>query len=85
MVRVNRKQPKLQPQTNHTMHITLQPAYGRDYRSVAAVKADYDAGKDFIIASVSHPDFGRYCSKRDLQGQTVNIRYAKNMKVMVLK
>ena len=31
--------------------ITLTPAYGRDYKSKAAVLEDWNAGKDFIIAS----------------------------------
>ncbi len=29
---------------------TLVPAYGRDYKSKAAVQADFDAGKDFLTS-----------------------------------
>ena len=31
---------------------TLMPAYGRDYKSKAAVQADLDAGKDFLTTGV---------------------------------
>ena len=34
--------------------ITLIPAYGRDYASAKAVKADWAAGKDFLIAQYGH-------------------------------
>ena len=40
--------------------MTLVPAYGRDYKSAAAVKADWEAGKDFQIAAT-----GQYCSVRN--------------------
>jgi len=30
--------------------MTILPAYGRDYKSAAAVKADWAAGKDFQSA-----------------------------------
>ena len=29
-------------------YITLQPAYGRDYKSAKSASADYDANKDFV-------------------------------------
>jgi len=32
------------------MFVTVVPAYGRDYTSGKAAKADWDANKDFIIA-----------------------------------
>jgi len=58
--------------------MTLTPAYGRDYKSKKAVQADLDAGKDFIIADLFHPDSGRYCNNADLKSsgvKTVMIRY----------
>lgn len=45
--------------------MTLLPAYGRDYKSKAAAKADFDAGKDFEIAGIG-PDCGRYVNKPQL-------------------
>jgi hypothetical protein len=39
--------------------LCLIPAYGRKYTSREAMRADWDAGKDFKI------DGGPYCSVRD--------------------
>lgn len=64
---------------------TLIPAYGRDYKSALEVKADFDAGKDFLIADFSHPYDGKPASKRDLALGTVNVRYSKLRKVCVVK
>ena len=58
--------------------MTLIPAYGRDYKSVKAVKADWEAGKDFRIADMSSPDDGRYANKDQFaKGTRVGIRYAR--------
>ena len=59
--------------------VTAVPAYGRDYKSAAAVKADWQAGKDFRCA-VS----GQYLSIRD-DIPEVWVRYAKQMKVVRVK
>jgi hypothetical protein len=54
------------------------PAYGRDYKSASAVKADWLAGKDFRCA-VS----GQYLSIRDPYSQVeVWVRYAKLTKLV---
>ena len=53
------------------------PAYGRDYKSKAAVIADWQAGKDFRCA-VS----GRYLSSRDNVPAQVWVRYAKLTKLV---
>jgi hypothetical protein len=53
------------------------PAYGRDYKSKAAVLTDWLAGKDFRC-SVS----GRYLSVRDAPPNQVWIRYAKLTKLV---
>ena len=67
--------------------LTLVPAYGRDYKSKAAVEADLRAGKDFTICDMSCSDDGRYANLQDLQGEydQVNIRYARLTKVTVIK
>lgn len=66
--------------------MTLTPAYGRDYKSQKAVRADFDADKDFIIADIMHPDCGRYVNKTQLTAeQSVNVRYAELAKVMVIQ
>jgi hypothetical protein len=62
-----------------TNWIEVTPAYGRDYTSAKAAKADWNAGKDFF-----DPSIGRYMSKRDADADpnmSVIIRYAKNLKV----
>ena len=53
------------------------PAYGRDYKSKAAVLADWQAGKDFRCA-VS----GRYLSVRDALPNQIWIRYSKLTKLV---
>ena len=62
--------------------LTLSPAYGRDYTSQKAVKADWDADKDFVIETFG-PDMGRYINKSQAPGK-VSIRYAKLTKVVIL-
>lgn len=62
----------------------LGPAYGRDYKSLKAVKEDLHAGKDFLIRNFFSPHDGRYANINDLRnaGETkVQIRYDKDRKV----
>lgn len=33
--------------------VTLTPAYGRDYKTKKEFMADFEAGKDFIINTIS--------------------------------
>jgi hypothetical protein len=55
--------------------MTVTPAYGRDYKSAAAARADWNAGKDFRIALS-----GQYCSIRD-NIPDVLIRYNRLTKI----
>lgn len=55
--------------------LTVIPAYGRDYRSAKDAKADWQAGKDFQIATYG-PDDGRYCNRADAP-EGVMIRYKR--------
>lgn len=67
--------------------MTLVPAYGREYKSKAAVITDFNAGKDFEIASIG-PDMGRYVNKPQLVEAKVGevmIRYAKLTKIVAVK
>ena len=64
--------------------MTLTPAYGRDYKSKAAVVADLKADKDFIIADIT----SRWCGKPANRSQlieagtrVVTVRYGKLRKV----
>lgn len=56
------------------------PAYGRDYKSAKEAKADWKAGKDFIINDFFSPYDGKPCSIRDTKDQVL-IRYDKLRKV----
>ena len=55
--------------------MTVTPAYGRDYKSQKAVKADWNAGKDFVLRDISSQWDGRLCNKEDLAGKSVMVRY----------
>jgi hypothetical protein len=67
-------------------YLTVVPAYGRDYKSKAAVLADWNAGKDFRIQDISSPDNGRYVNKADKPADvTLNIRYKRLTMVAVIK
>lgn len=61
-------------------YMTLVPAYGRDYTSGKAAKADFEANKDFTIMDISSRWDGKVANKEDLQKEapiTLNIRYKK--------
>jgi hypothetical protein len=60
------------------MWLELVPAYGRDYKSQAEVKAAWNRGEDFKLP------YGPYCNKADAEreGAKVIIRYSKLMKVV---
>ena len=63
------------------MRTTVIPAYGRDYRSVKDVTADFDANKDFLICDVASRFDGRYINKEQLSaGDVLAVRYAGNRK-----
>ena len=60
---------------------TLTPAYGRDYKSAKAVKADYYGGKDFTFHQVGNRYDGTKCSCRDFIGKAVILRYNRDRRV----
>lgn len=51
-------------------YIEVTPAYGRDYTSKKAVLADWNAGKDFIVATPGH---GTYINKEDAENVGSNL------------
>ena len=55
-------------------------AYGRDYKSAKAAKADWAADKDFVIRDYG-PDCGRYVNRQDYPTGSVTIRYSADRKV----
>lgn len=51
----------------------LTPAYGRDYKSLKAMQADFDAGKDFRLNTYNNEC---YCSINDFSGKgKIQARY----------
>lgn len=65
------------------MYLSAVPAYGRDYKSKAEVKAAWEAGKDFEIQSFNQ---GGYVNKDDApRGATINIRYKRLTQVCPIK
>ena len=67
------------------MYPELIPAYGRDYKSAKDVKADFEAGKDFIYA-----EEGRVCNKADLvkagvKGVNIRFKGLRNLTVVKIK
>ena len=67
--------------------MTLIPAYGREYKSKKEVLADWDAGKDFIVADMFSRWDGKPANRDSFKGElaTVQIRYARLTKVCVAK
>lgn len=76
--------------------MVLSPAYGRDYANKAAVRADWEANKDFIVASYSVWT-GKPVNRAQLveasawankampeQPQRVSIRYARLRRTLVI-
>lgn len=62
-------------------YFTASPAYGRDYKSAAQARADWDAGKDF-----THEPSGRMMSLRDCKpGDSVELRYGQLRKLIIIK
>jgi len=53
--------------------LTVTPAYGRDYKSQKAVKEDWDANKDFVIAEFGNLGRLTYINKRDADRDGVKV------------
>lgn len=64
-------------------YLSAVPAYGRDYKSQKEVRAAWEAGQDFCIMDYQRSG---YVNKNDLPaGVILNIRYARQTKVVVIK
>lgn len=64
-------------------YLTMVPAYGRDYKSKAQVKKDWDETKDFQLTTPRYS--GRYINKCQLpEDARAEIRYTGLKKVVVL-
>lgn len=65
--------------------MTVTPAYGRDYKSAKAALADWEAGKDFVIADFFSGNDGRYISNADCAGENIMIRYDRLTKIVPVR
>lgn len=68
--------------------LTLVPAYGRDYKSQAAVKADWDADKDFVVCDMSSKYDGKPINRADALRagiREVKIRYKALRQLVVVR
>jgi len=67
-------------------HSVLSPACGRDYKSVAAVKADWLDNQYFILEDLGDWYCGQPVNRPQFAcGWIVNIRYDNLSKVVILK
>lgn len=66
-----------------TRYVSAIPAYGRDYQTEADVRADWEAGKDFLTQDlIVHG----YVNKDDLPGDVqLNIRYNRKQDICVIE
>lgn len=65
---------------------TLVPAYGRDYKTAKAVKADWAEGKDFIVCDLFSRWDGKAANKDSFAiGENVTIRFCKKTKTTSVK
>jgi hypothetical protein len=75
------------PAHKFAKRITLIPAYGRDYKSKAALVKDFNDNKDFIIMDMSSQWDTKPANKEDLKnhGYTVaSIRYKQQRETAVV-
>lgn len=63
--------------------LTVVPAYGRDYASINAARADWHQGKNFIINDLFNAYGGKPINRDQAveAGYTVHIRYNRLRKV----
>ena len=57
--------------------LTVIPAYGRDYKTAKAAKADWAANLDFIIADHFHQYDGKPVNREQINGKPVMIRFCQ--------
>lgn len=69
--------------------ITVVPAWGRDYKSKAAVQEAWDAGKDFIVQDMFSQWNGKPVNKEDAAryepDAIFTVRYARLSKTVEVK
>jgi hypothetical protein len=65
---------------------TLTPAYGRDYKTAKAAKADWEAAKDFLVNDAFSRYDGCPANKASFAfGEKVTLRFCAMRKTTVVK
>lgn len=65
-------------------HLTLVPAYGRDYKSKASLMADWNADKDFRAVGFGQSGYINRSQWLDMPAASIEFRYDKTRKVFIL-
>jgi hypothetical protein len=63
------------------LHLTVVPAYGRDYITGKAAEEDWLAGKEFKVEDHG-PRQGQYISIRDAADMEITIRFNRKRNVV---
>lgn len=65
----------------------LSPAYGRDYKSAKAAKADFFADKDFIIEDMMNPWSGKPVNRPQLgpSDYPIELRFKQMRSLTMIK
>lgn len=73
-------------------YLTVEPTYGRDYKSKKELLADWEAGKDFRITDISSRFNGAAINKEDAVNDvvekgplTIKARYKKQAQVAMIE
>jgi hypothetical protein len=67
------------------MRLTLVPAYGRDYKSKAAVIADWEADKDFEAVGITGSGYINRAQAIGDKITEVTIRYKRLTQLVIVK
>ena len=70
-------------ENSNLAHLTVTPAYGRDYKSGKAAKIDWNGNKDFIVCDIFSPSDGKPINKLDAEKfkLKITIRFNRLTKV----
>ena len=68
-----------------THSVTVRAAYGRDYKSQKEIKADWEAGKDFMNVGIYG---GGYINREDAKQAgiaSITVRFKQDREICVIK
>jgi hypothetical protein len=65
--------------------VTVVPAYGRDYKSKAALLADWESDKDFAVADMSSSGYINRSDAIACGVTQVTARYQRQTKLLIIR